>query len=251
MISLPAGVRAVSTATRRAQPPAAVAVTFTAGRPKTSSFRGRRLCGANELRRLHDRLLPRESEPHRLRGGKLAEADSVCCPLARHAHRRPRVDRKAAEMAVEPRLAGGHHRRGVGGGKARRRVSVVADPERLRPGEGGVRARCLVDPEGEVAAALHHQNRRRDSLEVRERRPLVRQQSKSRQVGRRERPRPEGLERRCEHSRWDLREEAGDGARLREILRNEGGVEICPRLARLGGRKRHSGDDAFQTAPPP
>src|SRR5688572_10755942 len=37
MISLPVGVRALSTATRRAQPPAAVAVTFTAGRPNTST----------------------------------------------------------------------------------------------------------------------------------------------------------------------------------------------------------------------
>ena len=71
----------------------------------------------------------------------------------------------AAEVAVEPAGALGQHRRRVHREARRRRVAVETDPELLRPGERAIGVERLVDPEGEVAAALHHEHRRLDALQ--------------------------------------------------------------------------------------
>ncbi len=122
----------------------------------------------------------------------------------------------------------------------------VAHVQALGPLQQPVAGLRLGDVEGEVAAALEHEHRRRHLPELRPARA---------RVG----PGPDGAEVRAgqrvvadrEH-RWVqsiLRhrvEEPEDDAGLREALRGEGAIEVGPRLDGLGRRPGHALDERAQ-----
>ena len=115
-----------------------------------------------------------------------------------------------------------------------------AEPQLLRAGERAVGVQRVLHAEGEVAAALHHEDRRLDAFQGRERRACGGERQHRRKA-----PGVGGIADR-EHLRVDaLRveraEEAGDHAGLREPLREERVAEVDPAHRDLERGPRNTG----------